>query len=218
MEYFIVGISIFYILIGFLVTKNNAKYLLAGYNSMTAEQRQNFNLDTYIPYFRNFHIFLGLTHLSGGLGLFFLVGETYSGIFLGVYPILAYTWFIWRTNSKDKYLGVTIMILTLVLVVVLFLAGMKENKWIETDNEIRITGIYGETILKSEILELTSIQELPEIKMKTNGYATGKIRKGYFKTKQGEVIKLILNSDQKPIIYILKHDGKKIYYGPKKDN
>jgi hypothetical protein len=215
MEYFIVSISIFYILIGFLLTKNNAKYLLAGYNSMTAEQRPNFNLDTYIPFFRNFHIFLGLTHLFVGLGLFFFVGETYSGIFLGVYPILAYIWFIWKTDAKDKYLGISILIFSLVFVVILFLAGIKENQWIETENEIRITGIYGETIPKSQILKLTSIQELPVIKMKTNGYATGKIRKGYFKTKQGEVIKLILNSDQGPYVYILKQNGKKIYFGPK---
>jgi len=214
MEYFIVGISVLYFVIGFLVTKNNAKYLLAGYNSMTAEQRQNFNLDTYIPFFRNLNIFLGLTHLFVRLGLFFLVGETYSGIFLGIYPILAYIWFIWKTNSNNKYLGVSILILSLVFVVILFLAGLKENKWIETDDEIRITGIYGETIPKSEILELTSVQELPEIKMKTNGYATGKIRKGYFKTKQGEVIKLILNSEQGPYILISKRNGKKIYYGP----
>ena len=107
------------------------------------------------------------------------------------------------------------MILTLVFVLVLFFAGMRENKWIESPDEIKITGIYGETISKSEIKEIKEVDVIPPIRMKTNGYATGNIRKGYFKTKEGEIIKLILNSDQSPYTFILKTNGQKIYFNTK---
>ena len=41
----IIFMSLIYLLIGFGINKDNAKYLLAGYNTMTPEQRQKFNIE-----------------------------------------------------------------------------------------------------------------------------------------------------------------------------
>ena len=43
-----------YLLIGFGINKNNAKYLLAGYNTMTPEQKQQFNIEKYLEFFNPF--------------------------------------------------------------------------------------------------------------------------------------------------------------------
>lgn len=51
--------------------------------------------------------------------------------------------------------------------------------------------------------------------MKTNGFALGNIHKGYFRTNDGEIIKLIANSDNKTYILITKKSGKKIYFSAK---
>jgi predicted aspartyl protease len=56
---------------------------------------------------------------------------------------------------------------------------------------------------------------LPKITLKTNGFALGTIKKGYFKIDNGEIVKIILNSDNKPLILFTKTDGKKIYYSAK---
>lgn len=40
----------------------------------------------------------------------------------------------------------------------------------------------------------------------------GTIKKGYFQTKSRDEVKLIINSDQKPLLLLTKSDGKKIYY------
>ena len=44
----IIFMSLIYLLIGFGINKVNAKYLLAGYNTMTAEQKQKFNIEKYL--------------------------------------------------------------------------------------------------------------------------------------------------------------------------
>ncbi len=68
---------------------------------------------------------------------------------------------------------------------------------------------------KSEIQSIELVDQLPEIILKTNGFALGTINKGFFKTKNEEIVKLILNSDNKPVILFTKTDGKKIYYSAK---
>ncbi|NLO50143.1 MAG: hypothetical protein GX103_03125 [Bacteroidales bacterium] len=61
------------------------------------------------------------------------------------------------------------------------------------------------------------MNQIPRITLKTNGFALGSINKGYFKTEDGEIIKLILNSDNKPYILFTKADGERIYYSAKSE-
>ncbi|MDG2396026.1 MAG: DUF3784 domain-containing protein [Flavobacteriaceae bacterium] len=46
----------------FLVNKNNAKYLLAGYNTMPEEERKKFDLENFLIFWKKF--FVGLTFVS----------------------------------------------------------------------------------------------------------------------------------------------------------
>ena len=46
--------SLLYLLIGFGINKDNAEYLLAGYNTMTPEQKQKFNIRKYLEFFSFF--------------------------------------------------------------------------------------------------------------------------------------------------------------------
>src|SRR5690606_31976420 len=80
-------------------TENNAKYLLSGYNMMSEEDRKDVDIKAYIPYFRNFHIILGISLTVLGTFLVYFVSESAGGIFLTVYPIVAYIYFI-STSSK----------------------------------------------------------------------------------------------------------------------
>ena len=74
-------LSAIFIAIAFFVNENNAKYLLSGYNTMSEVERQNFDIKSYIPYFRNFHIFLGVTLVIISLILLYFVNSDWSGIF-----------------------------------------------------------------------------------------------------------------------------------------
>lgn len=222
MLYVLIATGLLFIGMAFLVTTNNAKYLLSGYNTMSEAEREKVDINAYIPYFKKFHLFLGISFIALGLLLHYAIGATASGIFMGVYPILAYVYFIWESNkfwkgSSKKWnkIGIYILVGTLILVVALFAMGFKENHLIITGDSIQFQGSYGETISPSEIKSVTLVNELPKITSKANGFAIGNIRKGYFKTSAGEQVKLILNSDSKNYLLVTKVNGEKIYFSAK---
>jgi hypothetical protein len=222
MIYVIIGMSFLFVAIGSIVTKKNAKYLLSGYNTMNEKERKKVDINAYISYFRNFHIFLGISFLLLGTALTYLVNENAGGIFLAVYPIIAYIFFIATSSKYSKgfsqkrnKIGVIILGGTLLVVAGLLGYAFKENRITFDSESVSFEGSYGETLINSEIKTIELVTQLPEITLKTNGFALGKIKKGYFKTSNGEIVKLIINSDNKPFILVTKTNGEKIYYSAK---
>lgn len=223
MIYFLIGMSLLFIAIGFIVTERNAKYTLSGYNLMNEEDGKRIDIKSYLSFFRKFHVFLGVTLLIFGAALTYLLNENVGLIFLVVYPILAYTYLVLASSKYSKGLsakwnkvGVFIMIGTLVFVAGFFGYLFKENKLVFDAQRIEIKRIYGENLSQNQIESIELVNQFPNITYKTNGFALGSIKKGYFKTENGEMVKLILNSDNKPYILFIKSDGNKIYYSAKK--
>lgn len=222
MIYVLVGMSVLFIAVGFILTEKNAKYLLSGYNMMSEEERSKFDIASFIPFFKSFHIVLGISFLIGGLLTNYLISELAGGMFLVAYPILAYIYFIWNSqkyaggkNTKLYRLGVYVLLGTLILVLVLFGYGLKESKLTIIPNSIEISGPYGEKVGLSQIESIEMVDQLPEIRFKKNGFALGSVYKGYFKTKDGVIIKLIINSEIRPFILIVKKSGDKLYFSSK---
>ena len=223
MLYLLVILSIVFVAVAFVLTENNAKYMLSGYNTMTEEEQKTIDIKSFIPFFRNFHIFLGLSSLVFGLAIYYFISKDAVGVFLGIYPILAYIYFIFKSakysnkpQTKATKIGIVLLLGVLFFLVGMFALGFKEDKLIINSKAIQIEGSYSEKILPSEIESIVLVESLPKIKMKTNGFALETIKKGYFKTEAGEKVKLILNSDQKPILLFTKTDGKQIYFSSKK--
>lgn len=102
MLYIIIGMSLLFLAIAFIVTESNAKYLLAGYNTMNEENRKKVNIKAYMQFFKGFHIFLGISLLILGLLLNTFSSEMITGVVLSLYPILAYIYFIWRGSKIGK--------------------------------------------------------------------------------------------------------------------
>ena len=218
-------LSIFFIGIGFIVTENNAKHLLTGYNTMSAEDRQKFDTKSYIPYFRRFHIFLGLSLLILSVTAYYLINPDWSGIIMVTYPLLAYVYFIWKgnqfLNTNDKkqkrktIITMVFMFAVFVAIAAMFFYSLQDNQIEINHNVVRIKGNYGMEIKTNEIKSIDLVNELPEISMKTNGFALQTIKKGYFKTKNGEKVKLLVNTNKQPMIFITTNDNEKIYYSSK---
>lgn len=222
MIYIIIFLGLFFFSIGFILTKKNAKYLLAGYNTMSEEERKKVNLHTYLPYFRNFHVFLGVSFTAIGLILYYFTNENISGIFIASYPILAYMYFIWKgakysyhKNKKYHKIGVYILGATLIFVLCMVYIGLQNDELQIENDQIELQGSYGEKISFAEIKEIKLVESLPKITNKLHGFAMDKSYKGIFKTQNGERVKLILNSESSPYILIIKSDNKKIYFSSK---
>ena len=220
MIFLIFSLSLLYFLLGLIITPNNASYLLSGYNTMTPEERRKFDLISFLKFHKKFHITLGITHFLLSTGLY-LIDKDWSIAPIVGFPLLAYGYYIYKSGQFSQNSGKskqTIRIALIVLVLTggfigyLFWDGFRKNEIIISSDQIIITGSYGEKISKSELKKIELADSIPELKLRVNGFATSKIKKGYFKTKGGEVVKLILDSPQKPYILITKANGKKIYY------
>ncbi len=99
MIYLLIGIGILFVSIGFLVTENNARYLLSGYNMMSKEDQKKVALKPYLQKFRKFHLFLGFSFSFLGIALIYFTEELAAQVFMVAYPILAYIYFV-TTNLK----------------------------------------------------------------------------------------------------------------------
>lgn len=218
-------ISIVFIAIAFIVNENNADQLLSGYNTMTKEEKENFDIKSYLQYFRNFHLFLGSSLLVFSLLLYFFVNKDWSGIFMGTYPILAYIYFIWKgnkfakkQNKKQKittYIAMGVMLLLFLFLAYEFKNSFNDNEIIVDANSIEITGEYGIKINKKDLKSAELINHIPKISTKINGFALETIKKGYFRTAQDEKVTLLINSNYSPIILLITKDNYKIYYSSK---
>lgn len=230
MIYLLFGMSGLFVGLGWLVTEKNAKYLLAGYNTMSEIDRSRFDLKSYLRFFRRFHLFLGVSFLLVGLCLHYFSRASVTGTFISVYPILAYIYFIWRgsryqiklpgqSHSTKKWnkIGIYILVITLLGVAALTYYGFKNDPLLITSQGIELKGMYGEHIPSTEIESIQMVDHLPSIRFKSNGFALGTIYKGYFQTKEGERVKLMINNLQNEYLLILKKDGRKIYYSSREN-
>ncbi|MFL2714947.1 MAG: DUF3784 domain-containing protein [Gammaproteobacteria bacterium] len=92
--------SLIYLLIGFGINKVNAKYLLAGYNTMTAEQKQKFNIEKYLEFFNPFFKKLSIyPPLSFGLMYLLFEGEQ----LILIWSLTQMLPFIWFTIKSLKF-------------------------------------------------------------------------------------------------------------------
>jgi hypothetical protein len=219
MVYITIFLGLFFMSIGFLVTEKNARYLLSGYNTMTPEEREQFDLKRYIAFFRNFHVLLGLTFAIAGVLITYLWGTNMAGVFLGIYPLLAYMWFAVKSKRFSQPKGtqwnsimVYVLGATLIFVLGLMYLGFRENRMHVGDGYINVSGIYGIKLPIQQVATAELVNELPDIRLRTNGMSMGSIRKGFYKTASGETVRLIINAETTPYIFIRMNSGEKIYY------
>ena len=89
--------SLTYLFIGFGINKVNAKYLLAGYNTMSPEKKQSFDIEKYLRFFCPFFKKLSLYPLlSFVLFYIFFDGEQLILIW-SLSQLLPFIWFILKS-------------------------------------------------------------------------------------------------------------------------
>ena len=60
LDFVVIGIGVIHYLIGNYINKENAKILLAGYNTMSKAEREKFDIDEYLKFFKPFFKKLGI--------------------------------------------------------------------------------------------------------------------------------------------------------------
>ncbi|MCE7042342.1 DUF3784 domain-containing protein [Dyadobacter sp. CY312] len=225
MIYIALLLSVIFFSVGFIVTKNNAKYILSGYNTMSEAKRAAVDLDGYLKFFKRFHIILAIS-LFAGTVLISLINNNWASMFMTLYPLVAYMYMIIAGNkyNADKgqkmtsYVVGGATLLVAAFVVISQFSDYETSELVLKENVLEIKGSYGVTLTKQEILGQKLANELPEISYKSNGFAAGDYAKGSFKLKNGKEVKLYVNKKVSPFILLNTAKGDIYYNTDEEDN
>lgn len=217
--YFIMG-GIF-IVTGLAVHVFKMYFLIAGFNTMPKSKKENVDqegLGKLIGYYSyaNGAIFL----IIGILNAFNIEISIIPGI---VFLAISTIYLLIKAQKFDKNifdqdgkmrkgagkkliapLGITGV--TLVVVAIMMVFSSQATKLTFSDNGLQIHGIYGQSYSWAVIDEVKLIDNLPELGMRTNGFALGANLKGNFQTTQLGAVKLFVNTTKSPFILLKSND------------
>ena len=102
MIYVIIGVSLIFGSLAFILTVDNAKYNLAGYTTMPKEQREQVDIETYLKMFKQAHITLAISTFLLGVVILLWFGDRVAALFISIYPLLSYGYFLFKTYPLFK--------------------------------------------------------------------------------------------------------------------
>jgi len=200
--------------IGFLV--KSSPDLIAGYNTMPKEEKKNIDIEGLSTFMRNGLITIGLSIIIGYY-IFKWIGFTMIAnsmilivTLVGVTILLINAQKFDHNKTKNYKLIYFITGLTFLFVIGLITYGFIPSKTIYGDDTIRFSGMYGFEISISDIENIELSDKLPTIKIRTNGFSFGNVKKGFFNLDKYGKSRLLIHSDLAPYLILSKNNGDKI--------
>ena len=213
--YFIIGV--FFVAIGLAVHVCKWYFLISGYNTMSREKKANVNT-------KALGRLMGVYSYVNG-GVFIAMGILYAlGLKPGMTPVMVFfgVTTVYMLIKAQKYDGnifdengklrkgagkqlalpIGIIALTLIFVAVLLFFSSQATRVTFLEEGLQIHGMYGEVYAWDSIEEVVLMEELPAIVMRTNGSALGSNLKGHFRTEEFGSVKLFVNTEKPPFIYL----------------
>ncbi len=115
-------------------------------------------------------------------------------------------------EKKRQFNPMWIVVIILFLLPIALLISSKQEANIYADQKgLIIEGTYGLAIAYDNLIQVDTINSLPQIKIRTNGYALGKTKIGNFRLSDYSNVKLYVKSGFPPYILIHAKDNKPIY-------
>lgn len=215
-----------FLFLGFSVHKLKWYFLISGYNTMSKEQKENVDVEKLGKAVGVYGYFLAV--------LFALIALVealeYTQFILPLIIILILSTLVlivktqkynhnlfdkdgkWKPGASKHLKKPTIIIaITLVAVAVIFYFANDPVKIEIVDEGLDIGGMYGDTYTWSKIEQVTLLEQLPEIALRTNGSAVGSMLQGHFKFENGKKAKLFIDKSKPPFIQFI-YEGKTIIF------
>lgn len=215
--WFYFGLGIFLIGIGLAVHVYKWYFLISGYNTMPREKKAN--VDT-VSLGRMMGIY---SYVNGGIlivmGMLHALGLNPSPIPVIVIFSVSTVYLLIKSQKYDgnlydengklrpgarkqlkKPAGIAIASLILVAGLLFFSAQPTEATILEEG--LQIHGMYGDVYDWDSIESVKLMEKLPTIELRTNGSAVGSHLKGHFRTKELGSVKLFVDADKPPFVYL----------------
>lgn len=206
-------VGLFIISIGFLV--KSVPGLIAGYNTMPKERKKSVDIEGLSTLMRNGLIVIGLSIIIGYY-LFKWIGFTMiANSMILIVTLVGSAILVINAqrfdHNKNKKTKITYFIFGLVFIFVIGLItyGFVPSKIFVNNTSVRFSGMYGSEIILSEIGNIQLVDKIPAIKMRTNGFSFGTIKKGFFDLDGFGKSRLLIHSDKPPYLIISKENGEK---------
>lgn len=117
-----------------------------------------------------------------------------------------------QKRSINYYLFILIIVAAAVIVPVVLIAyGSRDTEATIESDFLKISGMYGTNIALDNISKIDTLEQLPSIQMRTNGYAAGNSKIGHFKLANGRHVILFIKTASPPFIQIITNDSSYIY-------
>lgn len=218
-------IAIPMLVLGIFMRKGKGLMLLAGYNTMSKEERDMIDKEKLGRMSGNLLIrmaveftLIGVAIQVGGGLLFLLAFALFMGdIVVSVYRINKNTATVVSKQSKAGIFALAGMcFVVVVLMSVMFVNGDKDPAIAFEDNAINIDCMYGVSIpantVATIILTDNTMDELAPDARRTNGYGGfGDALKGNFRSDELGSFKMFVRTKSSPTICIGLKDGQNVY-------
>ncbi len=217
MDYLFLYLAGLLLLMGVLIKKFKFYWLISGYNTASKERQEQMDKEGLGRFMGNYLYFLAGMFVVVFLLMWFDLEKVSFFVFLII--ILSTIYVVIKAQKYDKgaynpdgsmKMGqkITIGIISLVTVGVIgmVLYGLVPTKYVLNEDSLTIKGMYGESISYKDMKKVELVESLPEIKVRTNGYALNDVLKGHFKLEQLGKAKLFIQFGNPP--YIIIHTDK----------
>jgi len=98
----VLSVDIIFIFLALGLNKDNSKYLLSGYNTMSKMKRENFDIEKYLKFFKNFFLALAASSTIVFTILINLTNEKIAVVGYSFYLMVMLIWFVIQGNKFKK--------------------------------------------------------------------------------------------------------------------
>lgn len=201
--------AVLFLALGIAIGKYKCYWLISGYNTSSNEEKQKIDIENVGKNLAKMSYIVAVINFLGAVAAYFLEAgiAVLVCILLMLIVIFYYAWKVQKyDHSSNSKAAKIILAITIVFVIAInipiFYAANKSSAVEISKDSIKVTGTYGKTIRKESISEIKLIDNLPEIKMRTNGISLGKIQKGNYKLEGINKGVLFLEDSNGPFIQI----------------
>jgi uncharacterized membrane protein YozB (DUF420 family) len=217
------GVGGMMLLFAYLIGVRKMYNLISGVNTATAEQKAKMNLPVICKTMGISFAISGTVFLISGalaaVGIAWVTAAAFGVFFLCMWITIVYIQRFDGNNfneagqPKKRYyftvFGISaLMIGVFAFVIVLFSSTISSPKIVFSEEAMKIKGMYGTDIAKSEITEVTLIDQPVPFSAKTNGSAVQGAYKGNFTSTQYGSVLVYAKESSLPWICILRNDDK----------
>lgn len=193
-------------------------FLIAGYNTMSKDQKNNVDTVGLGKLMGNFLILMAILVVVAGVAVEYGYKLLSMMILLLIVPLTIAIVFLAQKydhnkNTKSRKLEMKVFIgfmtITIIAVSFLLIYGSKEAKVEIMEDRIVISGIYGTMIKKENITEIALEDSIPRVLNKVNGFNMGYVLRGVFTVEGMGSGSIYIHENKSP--YVVIKAGKKFF-------